>query len=170
MCDLFSWLKPPTENGTWDKAVMLDVTVFKEFKGLQNTGPEDGFYHFPKAIEKWMEWCYACRSECPPYEYNTQTEVGFNCDDFAICYAAYVRRKELANACWQVWGLCSMVAMTAMGLEPKGEIVQHPILGAATGHAWNVVQCPEGKYEIEPQNGIVWPWGTDPNYKATHIK
>ncbi len=147
MCNLFSWLKPPNGNSTWDKAVMLAATVFKDFKGLQNTGPEDDFYHFPKAIEKWMEWCYACRSECPPYEYNTPTEVGFDCDDFAACFAAYCRRKKYSNAVWEVWGTWD-----------------------GGGHAWNVVQCPEGKYEIEPQNGIVWPWGTDPNYKATHIK
>ena len=166
MCKLFDWVNPmpPVE-----KIVLPYAEVWKDFGGLSNTGREDDWYHCAP-IENVMEWCYACRSECPPYTSNSSSEMGFNCDDFAICFAAYVRRKKLTNALWQVWGLCSMVTMEALGLEPKGEIIQHPILGAATGHAWNIARCPDGPYEMEPQTGYAWVFGSNPSYQAHVLK
>lgn len=139
MCSLFK-VKP-----TVPKTVISASEIFSKFK-IHNDGREDDWY-FCAPIEDVMDWCYACRSECPPYSYNTQTEQGFDCDDFAKCFAAYCRRKNLSNAVWEAWG------------NHNG-----------TGHAWNVCQCPNGLYEIEPQTGEVWVFGSNPAYKATLIK
>lgn len=138
MCKLFT---PPTVT-----TVMSSTTVFAGFSGLSNTGAEDEWYHCAE-IKQVMQWCYACRSECPSYESNSESEQGFNCDDFAKCFAAYCRRKKYSNAVWEAWGDCDGVS-----------------------HAWSVVQCPDGKYEIEPQTGVVWPFKSNPNYKARVIK
>jgi hypothetical protein len=143
MCKLFNW---NSNNGSVEKTVMSAAEVFAAFGGLPNTGPEDNWY-FCADISDIMDWCYACRSECPPYTSNSQTKQGFDCDDFAACFAAYCRRKGYSNAVWIAWGLCD-----------------------GGGHAWNVVQCPDGKYEIEPQTGEVWVFKSNPSYTVQKIK
>lgn len=143
MCNLFKF----NTGGNVPKTVLTDEEVFTgTFAKLDYSGPEDGFY-FCASIENVHQWCQDCRSECPPYSSNTETEQGFDCDDFADCFAAYCRRKGLTNAIWRIWG-------------------DTP----TNGHARNVCQCPDGKYEIEPQTGEVWVFGSDPNFKARCIK
>jgi len=141
MC-IFDWLKPqPVE-----KTVLTYAEAWRDIAKLANTGREDDWYHCAD-IENVMEWCYACRSECPPYESNSNLAQGFDCDDFAKCFAAYCRRKNLTNAVWEAWGE-----------SPNGY------------HAWNIIRCPDGTYEVEPQTGETWVLGSKPSYKARVLK
>ena len=106
-------------------------------------GMEDEWFHFPVDIANWLEWVYEALAQCPPYTSNSKAEAGFDCDDFADWFPAWCKAKHNANAVWEVWG------DTKQG-----------------GHAWNAVMTDEGMYEIEPQNGEVWPFGTNPSYHA----
>ncbi|MBM4447516.1 MAG: hypothetical protein FJ023_09300 [Chloroflexi bacterium] len=137
--------KDEAHGGGGGRTVMYQADVMRDFSrlGIRNFGYEDDWYHFPADPEVWAEWCYKARSACPPYKSNTETHMGFDCDDFAKCFAAYCRQKGLSNAIWEVWGK-----------TPAGR------------HAWNVFQCAENKYEIEPQTGEIWPLGTKSGWKA----
>ncbi len=126
-----------------DKIVMSANKVADDFSTIGvSTDMEDSWYHFPQEPEIWAEWCYEARSECPPYSSNTETEQGFDCDDFAKCFAAHCREKGYSNAIWEVWGKM-----------PQGR------------HAWDVFQCADCKYEIEPQTGEVWVFGSKPDWR-----
>lgn len=119
-------------------------SVMRDFNiaGIKHPGPEDPWYHYPEKAWIWAEWCYLCRSECPEYTPNTETEQGYDCDDFADDFTAFCKRHKLSNAVWQVWGD-----------SPGG------------GHAWIVFQCSGEKYELEPQTGVIWLFGSDPGYR-----
>jgi len=111
-------------------------------------GMEDEWFHYPLDIADWLEIVYDCLDNCPPYTSNTQTKAGFDCDDFADAFPVWAKMFYGCNAAWEVWGD-----------TPEG------------GHAWNAVMCGKNEmYEIEPQNGEVWVFGSNPSYRAIIAK
>lgn len=110
-------------------------------------GMEDEYFFYPLDISNWLIIAYDCLDNCPPYTSNSAEEVGFDCDDFADALPAWSKMFYGVNAIWEVWGD-----------TPQG------------GHAWNAMMTDDGMYELEPQTGEVWVFGTKPEYKASIAK
>lgn len=139
----------------WEFGVCQDVDILNLWNKHEvvwacdqsKLGMEDEWFFYPVDIEDWMEIVYDCLDSCPPYTSNTREEAGFDCDDFADVFPAWAKMFWNCNAVWEVWGD-----------TPQG------------GHAWNAVMTEEGMYEVEPQNGECWVFGTNPEYKAIIAK
>jgi len=116
-------------------------------------GMEDTWFHYPLEAADWLEVYYDYATICPPYTPNTEEEAGFDCDDFADGFASWAKvyservLGKRVNAAWEIWGE-----------TPQG------------AHAWNAVKAGDGMYEIEPQTGEVWVFGSNPGYKAIIAK
>lgn len=111
-----------------------------DFEGVDSPGARDPAYWFPDE-EVWVDLWYDAHNECPDYESITEDHPGFDCDKFARNFCASCNKKKI-NGCWEVWG------DTPFGY-----------------HAWNVIQTPNGKLELEPQSGDAWVFGSNPDWK-----
>lgn len=116
-------------------------------------GMEDEWFHFPFHIADWLEVYYDYADVCPPYTSNTEEEAGFDCDDFADGFPAWAKLFSIdlldkrANAVWEIWGD-----------TPQGP------------HGWNAMMAGDGMYEIEPQTGEAFIFGSNPSYVAVIAK
>ena len=132
----------PPEPINWCVMPAQKVYQFLYDNDLEYLGCRDKWYSGID-IETWQEWAFEALQGCPEYQTESETQRGFDCDDFAEEYPAYCKRTYMGNAVWAVWG------QTSQGY-----------------HAWNVVWAADGWYELEPQTGEVWVFGTNPNYQA----
>lgn len=125
--------------------VMRADDALRDFRAndIEDFGPRDTWYWFVDT-EIWGDWWFESFENTPDYRSITKDHRGFDCDKFARCFACFVNKRG-ANACWEVWGI------TPQGL-----------------HAWNVIQTPQGKLELEPQNGMAWELGSNPDYKIKY--
>jgi hypothetical protein len=157
MCLITDWLKAlfgGNGGSEMSDVVVVAATIrdiWKQHNIVWACDPqfdlEDYWFHAPASILTWQYWATEARAQCPSYTENSETQAGFDCDDFADFLPAWCKAKHRVNAVWEVWGICT-----------------------GYGHAWNIVMCEDGMYEIEPQTGEAWKLGENPDYKAIIAK